>query len=271
MMDIKDEYHANIPRYPELEGQVAVITGGAKGIGQGIALRLGREGMRLVIADIDGESLAATTASLRELGVQVLAFEGDLGQSTVIDQLFKTVLKTFNRVDLLVNNAADLNRGRLLDEHEALLEQQLATNIRGPYLCSCQAARIMRDTGSGGNIIHVSSVGAIRAHWKGFPYDVTKGAINTMTQAMAIDLAEYDIRVNAIAPGATRTYRTGSGGNTAVQAIANRIPLKRFGLVSEMSSVVAFLASSEASYITGQIIYVDGGITAQLSPPGQML
>ncbi|MCB9419675.1 MAG: SDR family oxidoreductase [Ardenticatenaceae bacterium] len=271
MMEIKDEYHAIMPRYPELEGQVAVITGGAKGIGQGIALRLGREGMRLVIADIDGESLAATAASLRELGVQVIAFEGDLSQSTIIIQLFKTVLETFNRVDLLVNNAADLNRTRLLDEHEALLEQQLATNVSGPYLCSFQAAKIMRDTGSGGNIIHISSVGAIRAHWNGFPYDVTKGAINAMTRAMAIDLAEYNIRVNAIGPGATRTYRTGLGGNTAVQSMAERIPLKRFGLVSEMSSVVAFLASPEASYITGQIIYVDGGITAQLSPPGQML
>ena len=129
----------------------------------------------------------------------------------------------------------------------------------------------MRKTGSGGNIIHISSVGAIRAHWKGLPYDVTKGAINAMTRAMAIDLAEYNIRVNAIGPGARKTYRTGSSGNTAVQEMSNRIPLKRFGLVSEISSVTAFLASQEASYITGQVIYVDGGITAQLSPPKQWL
>lgn len=270
MMEIKDYYDSIIPHYPELNGGVAVITGAAKGIGQGIALRLGREGMRLVIADIDGKSLASTTASLKKLGVQVLAFEGDLSQPAVIDQLFKIILDTFNRVDLLVNNAADLSRRRLLDEHKALLEHQLATNVSGPYLCSFQAAKIMRDSG-GGNIIHISSVGALRAHWKGLPYDVTKGAINAMTRAMAIDLAEYNIRVNAIGPGATKTYRTGSGGKTAVPEIADRIPLKRLGLVSEISSVVAFLASPEASYITGQIIYVDGGITAQLSPPGQML
>ncbi|KAA3664672.1 MAG: SDR family NAD(P)-dependent oxidoreductase [Chloroflexi bacterium] len=269
-MAIKDEYQSIKPRYPELKGQVAIITGGAKGIGQGIALRLGREGMQLVIADFDGESLATTAASLKDLGVQVLAFEGDLSQSTVIEQLFKMTQQTFNRVDLLVNNAADLERGRLLDEQGALLEQQLATNIGGPYLCSIQAAKMMKASG-GGNIIHISSVGAVRAHWKAFPYDVTKGAINAMTKAMAIDLAEYNIRVNAIGPGATKTYRTGGGENTAVSEIANRIPLKRFGLVSEMSSVIAFLASPEASYITGQIIYVDGGITAQLSPPGQKL
>jgi 3-oxoacyl-[acyl-carrier protein] reductase len=269
-METKDYYHSIIPRYPELKGRVAVVTGGAKGIGQGIALRLGREGMRLVIADIDGESLASTAASLRDLGVHVLAFEGDLSQSAIIDQLFEVILKTFDGVDLLVNNAADLNRRRLLDEHEALLKHQLATNVSGPYLCSFQAAKIMRGTG-GGNIIHISSVGALRAHWKGLPYDVTKGAINAMTQAMAIDLAEYNIRVNAIGPGAIKTYRTGSSGNTAVAEMAGRIPLQRLGLVSEISSVVAFLASSEASYITGQVLYVDGGITAQLSPPQQWL
>jgi 3-oxoacyl-[acyl-carrier protein] reductase len=269
-MNFKDYYHSQIPRYPELNGRVAIITGGAKGIGQGIALRLGREGMRLVLADIDAESLAATAASFIELGIQVLAFEGDLSQSAVIDQLFQTTLEAFDGVDLLVNNAADLNRRRLLDEHEALLAQQLATNVSGPYLCSFQAAKIMKDA-RGGNIIHISSVGALRAHWKGLPYDVTKGAINAMTRAMAIDLAEYNIRVNAIGPGAIRTYRTGSSGNTAVNEMADRIPLQRLGLISEVSSVVAFLASGEASYITGQVIYVDGGITAQLSPPQQWL
>jgi 3-oxoacyl-[acyl-carrier protein] reductase len=128
----------------------------------------------------------------------------------------------------------------------------------------------MRETG-GGNIIHISSVGGLRAHWRGFPYDVTKGAIDSMTRAMAIDLAEYNIRVNAIGPGATRTRRTPSDEHPVIQEMSGRIPLGRFGLVSEISSVVSFLASSEASYITGQIIYVDGGITAQLSPPGQKL
>jgi len=269
-METEDYYNSIISRYPELVGQVAVITGGAKGIGQGIALRLAREGMKIVIADIDTDSLASTAESFRQLGVNILAFEGDLSQSEVIDRLFKVILDTFGGVDLLINNAADLNRRRLLDEHEALLKHQLATNVNGPYLCSFQAANIMRNDG-GGNIIHISSVGALRAHWKGLPYDVTKGAVNAMTRAMAIDLAEYNIRVNAVAPGAIKTYRTGSGGNTAVSEMSARIPLKRFGLVSEISSAIAFLASHEASYITGQIIHVDGGITAQLSPPGQWL
>lgn len=268
--DLEARFQALTPRYPELNGKVAVITGGAKGIGQGIALRLAREGMRLVIGDIDGDSLTSTAAALEQLGTSILAVEGDLGQPAAIRHLFEMTQTTFGGVDLLVNNAANLKRCRLLDEHEALLEHQLAVNVRGPYLCSFHAARLMRDNG-GGNIIHISSVGGIRAHWFGFPYDVTKGAIDAMTRAMAIDLAEYNIRVNAIGPGATHTRRTPPKAQPIVKEMAGRIPLGRFGEVGEISAVVAFLASPEASYMTGQIIYVDGGITAQLSPPGQKL
>lgn len=264
------EFQALSPRHPELADRVAVVTGGAKGIGLGIALRLAREGMRIVIGDIDAETLSSTAASLERLNIAFLAVVGDLSQPKTIRHLFAETRQTYGGIDLLVNNAANLDRFRLLDEHEALLDLQLATNVRGPYLCSFHAAGLMRETG-GGNIIHISSVGGLRAHWRGFPYDVTKGAIDAMTRAMAIDLAEYNIRVNAIGPGATRTRRTPPDEHPLVQEMSDRIPLKRFGLVSEISSVVAFLASEEASYITGQIIYVDGGITAQLSPPGQNL
>jgi len=267
-MEIEARFQAIIPRYPELKGQVAVVTGGAKGIGQGIVLRLAREGMRVVVADIDEESLASTAASICRLGVDLMAFPGDLSQADVTRRLFEQTMTEFGGVDLLVNNAADLERRRLLDEHEALLERQLATNIRGPYLCSYHAANIMRAR-NGGSIVHISSVGAFRAHWNGLPYDVTKGAINAMTWAMAIDLAEYKIRVNAIGPGATRTYRTPPDDDPAVQRVAARIPLGRFGTVAELGSAVAFLASPEASYITGQVIYVDGGVTAQLTPKDQ--
>jgi 3-oxoacyl-[acyl-carrier protein] reductase len=267
---IEEEYGALTPRYPELRGRVAVVTGGAKGIGLGIALRLAREGMRIVIGDIDGQTLSAAAASLKALDIPFQAIEGDLSQPAAIQQLFTETKNAYGGVDVLVNNAANLDRFRLLDEHEELLDLQLETNVRGPYLCSTHAASMMRDAG-GGNIVHISSVGGIRAHWRGFPYDVTKGAIDAMTRAMAIDLAEYNIRVNAIGPGATRTRRTPPDSHPGVQAMSGRIPVGRFGFVSELSSVVAFLASDEASYITGQIIYVDGGITAQLSPPGQIL
>lgn len=269
-MDIKEQYGELSAHYPELTDRVAVVTGGAKGIGLGIGLRLAREGMRLVIGDIDGESLASTAAALGDLGATVLAFHGDLSQSEAIEALFEQTGEKFGGVDLLVNNAANLDRFRFLDTHEETLERQLATNVRGPYLCSLQAAKMMKAQGSG-NIVHISSVGGLRAHWRGFPYDVTKGALDAMTRAMAIDLAEYNVRVNAIGPGAIRTRRSLPDDNPVTQEMAGRIPLRRFGLVSEIGSVVAFLASSEASYMTGQVLYVDGGITAQLSPPGQKL
>ncbi len=258
------------PRYAELTGQVAIVTGAAKGIGQGIALRLAREGMQVVLADKNQELLVSTAAEMRHLGATVLEFLGDLSQSADIRQLFHQTMETFKVVHLLVNNAADVERKRFLDGDEALVDHQIANNIRGPYLCSVRAAEIMRAAG-GGSIIHISSVGALQAHHRGLPYDATKGAINALTRAMAIDLAEYNIRVNAVGPGVTRTYRTPPEEHPQVQAVNARIPLQRFGTVADIGALVAFLASAEASYITGQIVYVDGGITAQLSPPGQGL
>jgi len=258
-----------ISRYPELKGQVAVITGAAKGVGRGIAERLAAEGMRVVAADIDGDALETTVEELTGTGAEVLPVHGDIGRGEDIAALFDATIDSFGSVDLLVNNAADLKRKRLLDEHAALLDEQMAVNLLGPYRCSQRAAAIMRDHG-GGSIVNISSVGALRAHHRGFPYDVTKGAINTMTMAMAIDLAEYGIRVNAIGPGAMRTYRVDPESDS-YRARSRRIPLGRHGEVADISATVAFLASPEASYITGQIIYVDGGISAQLSPPGEGL
>ncbi len=253
-------------RYPELVGRVAVVTGAAKGIGRGIADRLMGEGMSVVAADIDGASLNVTVDSFRDAGAEILPFIGDLSVDTEVDRLFRETTDRFTTVDLLVNNAADLRRRRLLDEHTDVLDLQLATNIRSPYLCSQRAAAIMRDHG-GGSIVHISSVGALRAHHRGLPYDVTKGAINAMTMAMAVDLGEYGIRVNAIAPGVT--FKGDRPVDEAERRITEeRIPLRRSGTVHDVAAMVAFLASSESSYVTGQVISVDGGITAQLSPSG---
>lgn len=255
-------------RYPDLAGKVAVVTGAARGIGRGIAERLVGEGMSVVVADIDEAALSETADTLTRAGGSVLVSPGDLSRTESIDGLFDAAIERFGAVDVLVNNAADLRRRRLLDEHTDILDLQLATNIRSPYLCSQRAAASMREIG-GGSIIHISSVGALRAHHRGLPYDVTKGAINAMTLAMAVDLGEYGIRVNAVGPGVTRTERTVALGDEESRKVTeSRIPLQRSGTVQDVASMVAFLASSEASYVTGQVIYVDGGITAQLSPPG---
>jgi 3-oxoacyl-[acyl-carrier protein] reductase len=226
------------------------------------------EGMNVVAADIDGDSLATTADELSEAGATVLAHHGDLSRTEEIDRLFDATIERFGAIDVLVNNAADLRRSRVLDEHAEMLDTQLAINVRSPYLCSQRAASDMRRH-EGGSIVNISSVGAIRAHHRGLPYDVTKGAINAMTLAMAVDLGEYGIRVNAVGPGVTFTDRTDTLVDAESRQTTNgRIPLRRSGTVHDISSMVAFLASSDASYVTGQIIYVDGGITAQLSPTG---
>lgn len=256
-------------RYPELAGRTAVVTGAAKGIGNSIACRLAREGMNLVVADMDRESLDDTVRTLEGLGAAVEAVCADLTDEDAVDTVFDITLERFGSVDVLVNNAADLRRRSVLEEHRALLDLQLATNVRSPYLCSQRAASAM--TATGGSIVLVSSVGADRAHQHGLPYDMTKGAINALTRALAVELGPLGIRVNAVGPGVTRTYRwPPEDPATGPPGVVTQIPLQRPGTVDDIASAVAFLASGEAGYITGQVLYVDGGITAQLSPPGPL-
>ena len=257
-------YESITPRYPELRGRVAVVTGSSRGIGRGIAMRLAKEGMKVVINGRRREHLEATAEELRKKGTEVLAVVGDVGVREDVDLLFRRTLDEFGTVDLLVNNAADLRRPPFFKIDEDLLDLELASNIKGPFLCSYRAAEVMRERG-GGNIVHISSVGGLRAHRPGLPYDLTKGAIDAMTRAMAIELAEYGIRVNAVAPGPIVTERS----YPYILSLAGRVPMGRCGTPLEIASVVAFLASDEASYITGQVIYVDGGVTAQLGTPEQ--
>jgi 3-oxoacyl-[acyl-carrier protein] reductase len=265
-MEIASTFESIRPRYPELSGRVAIVTGSSRGIGRGIALRLAREGMKVVVNGRSPEPVHAMAAALGGLGVEALGVPADVSHAGEIKRLFDATVEALGPVHLLVNNAADLRRERLFDTGEQLLDAELAANIRGPYLCAQRAAELMRVSG-GGSIVNISSVGGLQAHWRGLPYDVTKGAIDMLTRALAIDLAEYGIRVNAIAPGAIRTERIRMPEGPGEQPPwAARVPLARVGLPVEIGAAVAFLASPEADYITGHVLYVDGGLTAQLSP-----
>ncbi len=267
-MEIASEFEAIRPRYPEFRDQVALVTGSSRGIGKGVALRLAREGMKLVIHGYDAAETEQTAREFESLGVEALAISNDFTDDDAVDQLFQQTVDHFGALHLLVNNAADLRRTHFFDADAALLDHQLAVNLRAPYLCALRAAAIMRPA-QAGSIVNISSVGGLRAHWQGLPYDVTKGGIDAMTRAMALDLAREGIRINAIAPGAIAVERVRPHDEDYMQALVERIPIARLGTPLEIGALVAFLASSDASYITGQIIYVDGGATAQLSPPGQ--
>ena len=268
-MDVAALYQSIQPCYPELNGQVAIVTGSARGIGKGIALRLAREGMKVVVHGHVPAETETTAAQLTGLGVQVLAVTANFRQEAEIYRLFDATMQAFGKLDLLVNNAAELGRGLLFEVGLPLLEGELSVNIKGSYLCSYRAAELMRAAG-GGSIINISSVGGLRAHWRGLPYDMTKGAMDAMTRSMALELSRFGIRVNAIAPGLIlkedAVYNRDPGWE---EAVIKRIPLARAGNPQDIAAGVAFLATRQASYITGQVIYIDGGITAQLTPPGQ--
>jgi 3-oxoacyl-[acyl-carrier protein] reductase len=270
-MDSRDTaavYASIRARYPEFKDQVALVTGSSRGIGKGIALRLAREGMKVIIHGLDAAEVDSTTAELLALGVDVLGVPADFSQTDAVDSVFKAVTKRYGALDLLVNNAADLRRWHVFDVDTARLDHQLAVNLRAPYLCAQRALEIMAPRRRG-SVINISSVGGLRAHWMGLPYDVTKGALDSMTRAMALDAAQIGIRVNGIAPGAVRAEHTPPPEDPRMQALSLRIPMGRLASVLEIGAAVAFLASDDAQYITGTVLYVDGGITAQLSPPGQ--
>jgi NAD(P)-dependent dehydrogenase (short-subunit alcohol dehydrogenase family) len=259
-----------VARYPELAGQVALVTGGTKRIGKGIAVRLAAEGMKVAVVARDADAVERTVAELRAAGADAIGVPADLGRPGEPERIVDETVARWGTIDLLVNNAADLRRLLFSETTAELLDTELAVNLRAPYLSSLRAIAVMRAKG-GGCIVHVSSVGGLRAHEHGLPYDMTKGGMDAMTRAMAVDCARFGIRVNAVAPGATRGPEEAADERVrqSMEIISKRIPLGRYGTPAEMAAAVAFLSSPDGAYITGQVIYVDGGITAQLSPPGQ--
>jgi 3-oxoacyl-[acyl-carrier protein] reductase len=259
------EYQTIQPRYGELKDRVALVTGAGRGIGRGIAFRLAREQMRVVINDRDADAAYDTTEQLKRSGAQALAVVADLSQAPAIDQLINQALSEYATIDVLVNNAAILAREELQAVKQQLWDLEFAVNVKAPFLLSQRAAAAMRQKGRG-VIIHISSVSGLRAHFQGLPYNATKGAIDAMTRAMGIELAEQGIRVNGVAPGAIHTERRRPLDDPRTKAMAELVPARRMGLPEDIAATVAFLASDESSYIIGQTLYVDGGITAQLSP-----
>ena len=259
-----------------LQAKVAIVTGGAQGIGSGISARLATEGAAVVIADLNEEKAQQHAATLAATGATVLPIRCDVSEQAQVAALFAQALERFGRLDILVNNAALVHHApsnvNFLELSAEAWQRALAVNLTGMFYCSQQAARIMvkqvvTGQATGGSIISMSSGGATRAHRHLMAYDTTKGGIEAATRAMAVDLAPWRIRVNAIAPG-NITVSNSLGGAVGPEAAKGTIPLGYPGTPDDIGATAAFLVSDDAAYITGQCIWVDGGMAAQLRSPG---
>jgi NAD(P)-dependent dehydrogenase (short-subunit alcohol dehydrogenase family) len=244
-----------------LDGKVAIVTGGARGIGLAVARRFVTEGAKVVIGDID----QAGEAQARALGANCRFVATDVGQASDANALIAAASTAFGSVDVLVNNAGIIHAADFLDLAEQDFDRVLRVNLKGAFLVGQAAARQMvaqvKAGRAGGAIINMSSINAAVAIPNQAPYCVSKGGLSQLTKVMALSLAPHGIRVNAIGPGSIMTpmMATIATDTEAKRRVLSRTPLGRIGEADEVASFAAFLASDAASYVTGEIVYVDGG------------
>lgn len=247
-----------------LDNKVAVVTGGAKGIGLAVARRFAADGARVVIADVNEDAGSRAVEEVGEVGA-VRFVRCDVGDRADAENLVAATVGQWGSLDVLVNNAGIVHAAEFLELSEADFDRVLRVNLKGAFLVGQAAARQMvrqvAEGGKPGAIVNMSSVNAVFAIATQVPYSVSKGGLNQLTKVMALALAPHGIRVNAIGPGSIMTDMLASVNSDpeAKQRLLSRTPLGRIGTPAEIAAIAAFLASDDASYVTGQTIYADGG------------
>ncbi len=241
--------------------KVAIVTGASRGIGRACALRLAADGMTVVVNYSHSEAAAAEVVDkIKAAGGDALAVRADVSNPAEVKEMFKTVWKTYGQIDVLVNNAGIVRDEYLLMLTEENLDACLDLNIKGYLYCAQQAVLKMFRKKSG-VIINMSSVSSKMALAGQTVYSATKGAVNSMTQTMAKELAPYGIRVNAVAPGFIATEMIDALPEDKRAQYLTEVPLGRFGTVEDVAAVVSMLASDGAAYMTGQTLVLDGGLS----------
>ena len=244
----------------ENERRCAIVTGAGRGIGRAVAVRLAKDGFDVVVNCAQSEDAARETASVCEAyGVRALVVRADVSDQDGAKKLFDETIAAFGRVDVLVNNAGITRDGLLLRMKPEDFDAVIATNLRGSFLCMKQAARYMLRA-KYGRIINMSSVVGLRGNAGQVNYAASKAGVIGMTKSAAKELAAKQITVNAVAPGMIETDMTRAMPENAHEAMKSGIPAGRIGRPEDVADAVAFFASEQASYITGQVLAVDGGL-----------
>jgi len=246
---------------PKVAPKVALVTGAARGIGLAAATRFLQEGWRVALLDILGDTLRSAAGSLGGVG-DALAVEADVSDPKAVQAAVQEVHRRLGRIDALVNNAGIAVFKPMLETTLEEWQRVLAVNLNGPFMMTQAVAPIMRDQGSGA-IVNIASISGLRASTMRIAYGTSKAAVAHLTKQQAVELSQYGIRVNAVAPGPVDTAMAKEVHTREIRAdYHDHIPLNRYGLESELANAIFFLCSEQAAYITGQVLAVDGGFDA---------
>ena len=243
-----------------LEGKIAVVTGGSRGIGRAVCLELARQGAAVVFSYAGNTTAAGETeAACAALGRPARGVRADVTDAAAVKALLDGVVKEFGRIDILVNNAGITRDGLLMMMKEDDFDAVISANLRGTFLCMKAVSRLMMKQRYG-RIVNLSSVVGLRGNAGQVNYAASKAGVIGMTKSLAKELASRGVTVNAVAPGFIATDMTAAMTDAAKEATLASIPLQRLGAPEDVAHAVAFLASDEAAYITGQVLCVDGGM-----------
>lgn len=240
--------------------RTAIVTGGSRGIGRAVCKKFASEGMNIVI-NYAGNLQAAeeTAAECRELGAEAILVQADVSSAAGCEEIFAKAQESFKSIDILVNNAGITRDGLILRMSEENFDDVINTNLKGAFLCMKLASRIMMKQ-RWGRIINLSSVAGVRGNAGQINYSASKAGLIGMTKSLAKELAGRSVTVNAVAPGLIETDMTGVLPDAVKEQLLQGIPMARAGKPEEIAAAIAFFASEEAAYITGQVLCVDGGM-----------
>jgi NAD(P)-dependent dehydrogenase (short-subunit alcohol dehydrogenase family) len=255
-----------------LQKKVALVTGAARNVGRGVALRLAREGAHVLLNDIDRDAIARLVSACKDEGLSVSAAVADITDEASVKAMIDTAVQRHGSLDILVNNAVIHTASR--GEHGPFLKvttagwrEFISRNLDAVFFTSQQAARVMARQ-KHGSIINISSNGAVRPHRQRIAYDTMKGAVESFTLALAVDLAPWQVRVNALRPCVIAdSAEPGTDAAARQDRLAQMNPMGRIARPADLAWAVVFLSADEASYITGQILNIDGGMLTQSRPP----